>query len=470
MLVGGARRNVFSLGQSVNHNFSRRHKPPGMPTLWLYEVNNGGPVKTEEERGMKRLKIKRGLALLLSCWLALAAFAFPVASKVLVVPLTKDQWRQDLHYLAKELPRRHANAFHTATKQQFERAVAELDAAIPSLQEHEIRIGLQRIVAMIGDAHTALAPPTMFHRYPLTLYWFGEDLRVLRTSASYTRALGARVVGVNGLRLAEVTSRVNTLIPHESDQFVRYSNVSYIPLAEVLHALRIAPDIQHTQWTFEDAEGPFSLEMEAAALDAKVEWLSTLKEVPLYRQRLNELIWFKALPDSQTVYLSLRVYPDRDTFQRVSGELLKLIDDSQPKRLVIDVRQSNGGDFIKFRTFLLKELKQRPAFRKPGGLYVITGRGTQSASMVNSIDLRKEMNAVLVGEPTGTKPNNYSENDEFKLPNSGIEVSYSTRYYKLQDQDTPSLMPDKLIEPSWQIYTTGRDPALEWILAQPLAK
>lgn len=62
------------------------------------------------------------------------------------------------------------------------------------------------------------------------------------------------------------------------------------------------------------------------------------------------------------------------------------------------------------------------------------------------------------------------ENDEFTLPNSCIEVSGSVRYYKLQDRDTPSLMPDKVIETSWEGYPTGRDQVLEWILAQPLSK
>ena len=41
--------------------------------------------------------------------------------------LTKEQWRQDLQYLAKELPRRHKNAFHTVSRETFERAVAELE-------------------------------------------------------------------------------------------------------------------------------------------------------------------------------------------------------------------------------------------------------------------------------------------------------------------------------------------------------
>jgi hypothetical protein len=90
--------------------------------------------------------------------------------------------------------------------------------------------------------------------------------------------------------------------------------------------------------------------------------------------------------------------------------------------------------------------------------------------MNSVIDMRNEMNAVLVGEPSGSKPNSYSEKDEFTLPKSHLEVAYSSRYYKLQDKDTPSLMPDKLIEPVWELYTTGRDSAMEWILAQPLSK
>lgn len=411
------------------------------------------------------------LILLLACWQMATSFAGASVNAQRAPSLTKEQWRKDLQYLAKELPRRHKNAFHTVSEGQFGRAVAELDAAIPSLEEHEILVGLRRIVAMVGDAHTAVAPPENFHCYPSTLYWFGNELRVLRTSAGYKRALGTRVVGVGGLNLAQATARVNTLIPRENEQFLRYGNTSLLPFAEVLHALKIAPDLKRAQWTFEDTEGKqFSLDMEAAAPDAKVEWLSTLKEVPLYRQRFNELMWVTAPPDSQTVYLSLKAYPDASTFQRVAEETFNLLDRSQSRRLIIDVRQSNGGDFVKFRSHVLKKLKERAAFRKPNSLFIIIGRGTISAAMMNAIETRQEMNAILVGEPSGSKPNSYSENDEFTLPNSRLEVSYSTRYYKLQDNNLPSLMPDKLLEPVWELYTAGRDAAIEWILAQPLPK
>ncbi|MDQ3798837.1 MAG: hypothetical protein M3384_05260 [Acidobacteriota bacterium] len=386
--------------------------------------------------------------------------------------LTGDQWREDLKYLARELPRRHENAFHTVSKEQFEKAVAELDAAIPNLREDEILVGIRRIIALVGDAHTDLEPPKTFNRYPLTLSWFGTDLRVLRTSPEYRRALGARVAGIGALSLAEAVARVNTLIPAENEQFLRFRSPGLLNLAEVLHALKISPDLKRANWTFEDAQGKrFSLDVEAVAPDAKIEWLSTLKTVPLNRRRSDELMWATALPeDAQTVYLNLKSYPDAATFKRVSAETFRLIDENKAKRLIIDVRQSNGGDFIKFRSHLLRELKSRPNFRQPNSLFMLIGRGTISAAMVNSIEMRKELGAILVGEPSGSKPNNYSENDELTLPNSRLRVAYSTKYYKFQEKDTPALVPDKLIEPVWEIYTAGRDAAMEWILAQPLPK
>jgi len=148
--------------------------------------------------------------------------------------------------------------------------------------------------------------------------------------------------------------------------------------------------------------------------------------------------------------------------------LLSLIKQNSPKRLVIDVRQNKGGDFTKVRNSLLPGLKAARNLRTPGGFYVITGRSTQSAAVVNAIDFRKKLSAILVGEPTGGRPNGYSEHGEFKLPNSKLTVSYSSRYYKFQDTDAPAVMPDKIIEPDWKSYKSGHDPVLEWILSQPV--
>ena len=389
-------------------------------------------------------------------------------SLVTAQQLTSDQWRQDLSYLAKELPQRHKNAFHTTTKEKFDAAVRELDAAIPKLQSHEVIVGLMRIVAMVGDAHTEVSPSgDNFHRFPLSVYWFGNELRVTRIDSRYKRAAGAKVVAIGETKITDANERLAQLAPHENDYWVRLLTSSFANYAEILHALHLIPDLQHATWTFEDDEGKqFSFDIDTLKSGATIDWISASPQLPLYRQKPDEQFWSTYLPDSQTVYVNFRGY--RQNFDERVKELLSLIKQQSPKRLVIDVRQNRGGDFTKVRGSLLPGLKSAGNFRTPGSFYVITGRSTQSAAVVNAIDFRKDLGAILVGEPTGGRPNGYSEHGEFKLPNSKLTVSYSTRYYKFQDTDTPAVMPDKLIEPDWKSYKSGRDPVLEWILSQPM--
>ena len=236
---------------------------------------------------MKELALP--LLLILSCggWSSEAdAFAQPRPAKTIGDALTKEQWRQDLKHLAEGLTRRHKNAFHTVSREAFERAVAELDAAIPSLQEAEIIVRLQQIAALVGDAHTTLStfPSKTFRRYPLSLVWFGGELRVTRTVAAYRRALGGRVLRIGDVSVEDVRAKVGRLVPLENDYWVRYISPGYMTSPEVLFALKILPGLERGQWTFEDAKGErFSLELSSAPPDEKLEWLSTLKEVPLYR-------------------------------------------------------------------------------------------------------------------------------------------------------------------------------------------
>jgi len=397
-------------------------------------------------------------------------FASTQAKNDVQLQLTPQQWQQDLQYLAKELPRRHKNAFHTVSREQFEKSVADLAARIPNLQPHEITVGLMRIVASVGDAHTELSGfGSSFHRFPLNVYWFGKELRVTRIASAYKRGAGARIVQIGDLKIDDVATRIDHVVAHENDYWVRLLNAGFMPYAEILHALRVISDLKVARWTFEDSEGEqFSLDIQTVASDEKIDWVSASPELPLYRQRPEEQFWFTYLPDAQTIYVNFRGY--RDAFDQHAEELLRSIKENSPKRLVIDVRQNRGGDFTKVRGRLIPGLKQNSWLRKPGALFIITGRATQSAAVVNTIDFRKEMNAVVVGEPTGGRPNGYSEHGDFKLPNSHLVVSYSWRYYKFQDQDTPAVMPDKPIEPDWQTYKAGRDPVMEWILAQPLPK
>ncbi len=418
---------------------------------------------------MRRLSSAISLVTLLCC--GLIPIQCHAQRNAQTPTLNKEQWREDLRYFAKELPKRHKNLYHATSREQFERAVAELDAAIPSLQDHQIIVRMQQIAATVGDGHTGVHLPPYFKRYPIGLYLFGRELRVTGAAREYQNSLGTRLVKIGALGIDEVQTRILSCFPtaeNENEWYVMSTGPAFIMVPEVLHALGIVPELAHAPFTFEDEQGKqFTLEVSPVEVPIlggapTLRLLSLAKEEPLYRQKRGERFWFSYLPDSQTVYVSFRGY---NSLGENARKLFQFVDSNPTKRLVIDIRQNGGGDFFEGRKHLIRPLKERPAINQKGHLFVIIGRQTFSAAMVNAIDFRKETNAILVGEPIGERPNSYSENDEMTLPNSRLVVSYSTRYYKFLEEDVPAVMPDKRIDPNWADFQAGRDPVMDWILS-----
>lgn len=379
--------------------------------------------------------------------------------------LTSEQWREDLRQFATELPRRHANAFHATPRDQFERAVAQLDADIPSLLPHQIVVRLLQITAAVGDLHTHVQLPQALPRYPLTLFWFGSDLRIVRAAPAYEAALGGSVVAIDGMPIAEVQQRILSVCSRaENEWHVLGASSRYLTFAAVLHSLGVVKQPGRASFTFRTDEGrEDSVEVEpivpSSALESQMR--GSAASEPLFRQRPDEPFWFTYLENSQTIYVSFRRY---DSLADHVRKLFQLVDTRSTRRLIIDMRQNAGGDYTKVRETLIPAIKRRSAINARGSLFVVTGRRTLSAAMNSAADLRRDTNAILVGEPPGERPNSYQEGDDFRLRRSGVVVSYSTRYYKFADQDVPAIMPDQRIDPTWPEYKAGRDAVLEWIL------
>ena len=87
--------------------------------------------------------------------LAALAFGCPVRESVAQnAPLDSGAvtaWRQDLRYMAAQMPIRHRDLYHTLFRSAFDSAVASLDTRIPTLQRHQVILELARIAALVGD-------------------------------------------------------------------------------------------------------------------------------------------------------------------------------------------------------------------------------------------------------------------------------------------------------------------------------
>jgi hypothetical protein len=378
--------------------------------------------------------------------------------------LTSEQWRQDLEFLANEITTKHRDPFHLISKAEFDQAVSNLHQRIPSMKDYEVVAGLHHLAALIGDGHTFLDTSGLYGRFPLQGFWFGNDLRVIRAAPEYREALGARIISIGSVSIGEAQKKIQQFIPQGENQwYVLNSSANLLLSAEPLAASGILPGLGSADFTFENASGRrFKLRIRPVPAGASESGEVAIEPVPLPFQHQEDALWFTYLADSKTVYVNFRSYQDLET---QSARLWEYIEKYPVRRLIIDMRWNQGGNFTKGREHLIYKLIFKPALNRAGHLFVITGRGTFSAGMTNVTDFRRETEAILVGEPTGARPNGYQENHLFTLPLSKLRVSCSKLKYKFQpDSETDAVFPDQRIDPDWRLFSAGKDAALQWIL------
>src|SRR3569833_1062521 len=118
-----------------------------------------------------------------------------------------------------------------------------------------------------------------------------------------------------------------------------------------------------------------------------------MEPVPLPFQHQEDALWFTYLADSKTVYVDFRSYRDLES---QSERLWEFIRREPVRRLIIDMRWNQGGNYSKGREYLIYKLRFLPALNRAGHLFVITGRGSFSAGMFFFFVFRREMVVFFV--------------------------------------------------------------------------
>lgn len=379
--------------------------------------------------------------------------------------LTKSQWHEDLRFLAKELPSRHANAFHHTSLELFKIQFSELDGKLDRLDSDEIFVGMNRLANMIGDGHTYLLSPKDDATLSLKLDRFGDDYRVVAVASGSEGALGGRIIKIDDTPVARARELLLSLTPADETEVLRESRLTVLLTSGcVLHGAGIIQDRNCPRYTLADDGGK---EFDVVAHQSTVVdgeepgWIYAFKNGPLFRQKPHESFWYTYLRDSDSVYVSFRGYKD---LSKHSKSLLRLIRQNDPNKLVIDLRDNGGGDYKKGLKHIVHPICDLSNINRRGHLFILIGPNTFSAAMSNSAHFRYQTNAILVGQQIGEKPNSYQEARVMKLPNSRWKVQYSVKFYKFVEKGENLIRPDVEIIPSWDDYKAGRDPVLERVL------
>lgn len=381
--------------------------------------------------------------------------------------LTPAQWRADLHFLAAELPKRHANAFFLISRTAFNSEVAALDRRIETANSDEIYVGLQQIVKSIGDGHTGMgsAPPDR-RVMPIEFAKFGNDFRVFAVGQGLDQALGTRLLKVGGMPVAEVWQRALTMTSQGELMELRRENaLVYLSRGYALHGLGIIPDRNHAVYTFQDDSGRiFDVDVQGMAPGESTKMKSGYSDAALRFQKTDQPFSCQAIDERRVIYCAWHSYQQLDENAK---SMFALIDQTHPQKLVIDMRDNGGGDNTIGEAQIVKPIAARRDLNAEGHLYVLIGPQTFSAAMNNAAQFHDDTKAISVGETIGEKPNSYQEPRQFRLPNSHLVVRASTLFYTFRKSGENAVRPDKEIIPTWDDVKSGRDPVLEWILAQP---
>ncbi|HSF17018.1 MAG TPA: hypothetical protein VLK65_15820 [Vicinamibacteria bacterium] len=378
------------------------------------------------------------------------------------------RWQQDIDQLARELPALHVDPFVVVSREIFQAEADSLRNAVASLDDPGVVVGMMRLVALLRDSHTTLDARGFsgFRRLPLLFEWFADGIFVVAAGQGFERTVGRRVDRVGGASIDATITALRELIAHENESWLRVRLVELLSVPEVLQARGLVPASDRVSLELTDSTGE-SLVLEVPAVLERPAFEPGPDPLPLYRRQPELNYWLVYLEDSQTAYVQYRRASEMgsEPFSAFASRVLATLDSEPARTLVIDVRHNTGGNSALLEP-LLRGLEARPKWSGGGGLYAVIGKETFSSGLINAFELKQRARAILVGEPTGGKPNHFGEVRSFPLQHSRLPVTYSTRFFRLIDGTDPSsLEPDVLAGLTSTDFFDGRDPVLETILA-----
>ncbi len=399
--------------------------------------------------------------------------------------LTDTQWQDDLKFLQETIHNNYSFLFKKTTKEAFDAEVETLYNNIPNLEEHEIVIGLARLVSSFKYGHTVLGfryQPHAFHQLPFNLYQFNDGVFIQGVHKDYQQALGAKVIAIAGVPIKDALKAIYPVVPAENDQFFKAYAGMYLSCPEVLHAQGVIKELSTTvELTLEKEGKTFKQTFNALPIGERVptkyslvqqegDWLDAREQnyTPRYLKQLDKIYYYEYLPEQKTVYIrhsQIQDDPEEDIpafYERV----FDFIDNNDVERLVLDVRLNGGGNNYKNKPIVTGIIESKK-INKIGKFIVILGRRTFSAcqNLVNELD--NYTNVIFIGEPTSENINFYGDNNRVELPNSKIPAYLSFAWWqdKPQWENDDWLAPHIAVDMSFEEYRTNQDPVLDTALA-----
>lgn len=397
---------------------------------------------------------------------------------------TPQQWQADFEILKKELPLRNPDMFSKYKAGAFEKDLNALAGQLNGQTEFATALRLQAILSKFAEGQTRLdLKPLMLRETPIPfgMGWYADGLYVSGTVVKFERAVGKKVVGINGFTTKEALAKMGMFSPLENEICLHYDVLNWFRFPTALRLAGISKS------------DTLDLLLENAA--GKQE---TVRMFPLDITRRNDMMPAQIQQDKRDIrwqaahgYFSLQYLPTDSVlyvqynrcvsmemaiaegaeeasaqrfppFTPLADSVLHFLQLNPRTKLFVDLRFNSGGnpsDGINFAT----RLAALPSVNSKGRLFVATNLYTTGAAIDVAAEFRNKTKATLIGDPPAGRPNRFVEPHMFTLPNSRIEINYATKFRQAVPGNPDILKPDVLMELPFADFKAGKDPVLDYV-------
>jgi len=378
--------------------------------------------------------------------------------------ITREKILNDLDEYADGIAHKHFHPFSHIKKSVFYEQIQLIKDSAARYNVDELLVRLMQVNALIEDEHTNIEyiTPNIF---PFTFFWFEEGIYIKGTNEENRKLLGSKLIAVNDIPVSEAVDKITTLMPDKNPQNIKSEIGRYLCDPFVLHGLQLSAARNNVVYTF---VGPANdtLKIAPKAIDwRKIKMLCECDNKKIFKNSDSSKHWFKYIDTGNYIYFKYAsCYDDKQhPFRKVEEALVKEIDEKKPQKIIIDMRD-NGGGYPRMLWPFINSLSRSP-LNKKGGIYVLIGRNTFSAGILNSVSLKDQTYAKLVGEETSGSTSFFGGVQWFVLPETKLRIMYSTGYVATSENYKGSLKPDIIIPVTFADYDKEIDAALQYAIA-----
>jgi hypothetical protein len=371
-------------------------------------------------------------------------------------------WAEDLATLDKGVRMLHPGPFVVNPESAWTAKLEELGETLPTVADRDEQFALLASLVGLLDTHSWVGPSTPLHAYEVLLYRFPEGWFVVR--AVDPTLVGSKLVSIGGVPAAEVEATLRPLLPSDNESGELDALEGPMSYVEYLHGAGIVDDPAAPGYVLERPDGS-RVTLDPPVLEEPA-WIEKygivgdlVGDAPEAVARRTEPIWTRLDPPTATFLISFNDY-DRAGIDKAIEAMKDALDAGAANRVVLDMRYLRGGNFDGVET-LVAALVDDTRVNRPGGLTVLIGRENVSAGTATAGSLDGGTQALLVGEETPARADNFlCPCHDITLPNSGFVVSVPT-YSNYTGDDRPSIAPDVPMTLAAADFFAGRDPVLD---------